>query len=334
MTKSNPIATVIIVNWNNNNLLQKCLLSLERQTEKRFEVIVVDNGSSDGSVDSIKCKFKNVRLIALNENKGFSEANNIAFGYVKTKYTATLNNDTVVHHNWLANLIHALEMNPNAGLAASKILFYKDPRIIDRIGDAYSIAGAGILKGRGEASKKSKEDSTLVFGACAAAALYRTDMIRRIGFFDNDFFLIYEDVDLSFRAQLFGYKCIYVPIAIIYHHCSNTIGNDSYTSIYYGHRNNEWAYIKNMPTLLIYVTLSFHIIYDILAFIYFFIKGHSRIFIKAKIDAIKGIKSIYRKRKKIQKMKTVGSYYIWSMLDKEVLLHRLYGRLNLKNINK
>jgi GT2 family glycosyltransferase len=129
------------------------------------------------------------------------------------------------------SLIGALESCPEAGFAASKMLYYDNPEIIDRAGDSYTRAGAGEW----------------IFGACAGAALYRTRMLRDTGIFDEDFFLLYEDVDLSFKAQLKGYKCLYVPEAIVHHKASSSIIYDSPTSVYYGHRNLEWVYIKNMP---------------------------------------------------------------------------------------
>ena len=159
--------------------------------------------------------------------------------------------------------------------------------------------------------------------------MYRTEMLRDIGLFDEDFFLLYEDVDLSFRAQLRGYKCIYVPEAVVYHVGSGSIGDDTPTSVYYSHRNLEWVYIKNMPGSLIKKSIASHLIYDLAALFYFAAKGRGGIYLKAKWDAIKGIRKALDKRRNIQENKKVLDDYIWNLLEKEKLLPRLTRRLRM-----
>ncbi|MCK4467746.1 MAG: glycosyltransferase family 2 protein, partial [Desulfobacterales bacterium] len=266
------IVSVIIVNWNGRKFLSECLESLRQQAYRHFSIIFVDNGSNDGSIDFVIRNYPEVKTIALPRNVGFSVANNIAIKTVKTEYVALLNNDAVADPLWLKTLVEALEEHSEAGFAASKMLFYDNPEIIDRAGDAYTRAGTGLLRGRGM-NADSYNGRGWVFGACAGAALYRTRMLRDVGLFDEDFFLVYEDVDLSFRAQLRGYKCLYVPEAIVYHKGSGSIIYDSPTSVYYGHRNLEWVYIKNMPAGLILRTIFPHIIYDMAAFFFFIARG-------------------------------------------------------------
>ena len=320
------LASVIIVNWNGKKFLAECLESLRQQAYRRFSIILVDNGSNDGSNNFVIRNYPEVKIIALPGNVGFSAANNIALKTVKTEYAALLNNDAVAHPLWLQTLIEALEEHPEAGFAASKMLFYDNPEIIDRTGDAYTSAGTGLLRGRGEpASSYNKQE--WVFGACAGAALYRTQMLRDAGIFDEDFFLLYEDVDLSFRAQLKGYKCLYVPEAIVYHKGSGSIVYDSPTSVYYSHRNLEWVYIQNMPARLILKTIFPHIIYDMAAFLFFIARGRTKDFIKAKWDALKGLKKALKKRRQIQRSRIVVDDYIWRLLEKELLLPRLTRRL-------
>jgi GT2 family glycosyltransferase len=324
--------SVIIVNWNGRKFLPECLESLRHQAYQRFSIILVDNGSNDGSIDFVIRNYPEVKTIALPKNVGFSVANNIAIKTVHTEYVALLNNDAVPHPSWLEGLVETLETHPHAGFAASKMLFYDNPEIIDRVGDGYTRAGAGLLRGRAEpASSYNKQE--WIFGACAAAALYRTRMLRDIGLFDEDFFLLYEDVDLSFRAQLRGYKCLYVPEAVVHHKGSSSIIYDSPTSVYYGHRNLEWVYIKNMPAGLILKTIFPHIIYDIAAFFFFAARGRSKDFIKAKWDALKGLKKALKKRRQIQRSRIVVDDYIWSLLEKELFLPRLTGRLR-KNFKR
>lgn len=321
---------VIIVNWNGEEYLQECLDGLRSQVFTSFKVIVVDNGSLDNSIEMIQRDYPEVHLIAAEKNLGFSTANNLAFNASGSKYVALLNNDTVPHPLWLKTMVDAMESYPEAGFAASKIIFQYDQAIIDRAGDAYTTSGVGYLRGRGEAAS-AYNHLEWVFGACAAAAIYRRDMLTDIGFFNEDFFLIYEDVDLSFRAQLNGYKCVFIPEAIVYHKASKSIGQDSDISIYFGHRNLEWVYFQNMPNYLILRTITFHIVYNIAALFFFTLKGKLNIFIKAKWDAIRGFKKVLKQRKFIQQNRKVDDRYIWSLMVKGLIIHRLSQRLQRKN---
>jgi GT2 family glycosyltransferase len=320
--------TIVIINWNGSKYLVDCLKCLEIQTLPKFSVILVDNGSSDNSIQLVRENFNNVKIIALENNLGFAGGNNIALKKIETKYIALLNNDAMPHSDWLANIVDALENHPEAGFAASKMLFYHKPDQIDRAGDVFTTAGTALLRGRGK-NADAYCQKEYVFGACAGAALYRTEMLRDIGLFDEDFFLLYEDVDISFRAQLRGYKCIYVPEAVVYHVGSGSIGDDTPTSVYYSHRNLEWVYIKNMPDGLIKKTIVPHLIYDLAALFFFTAKGRGGNYLKAKRDAFKGIRKALHKRRKIQKNKKVLDGYIWNLLEKEKLLPRLTRRLRM-----
>ncbi|MBI5589572.1 MAG: glycosyltransferase family 2 protein [Deltaproteobacteria bacterium] len=325
--------TVIVVNWNGKASLIQCLDALREQSAREMAVIVVDNGSVDGSVAAVKALFPEVTLIALKENLGFAAANNIAIRSVRTEYVALLNNDAIAHPLWLETLIEAMRRYPEAGFAASKMLYQDMPHIIDRAGDGYTTAGAGSLRGRGR-SADTFFQTEWIFGACAGAALYRMAMLDDIGLFDEDFFLLYEDVDLSFRAQLKGYKCRYVPDAVVYHQASRTIGYDSPTSVYYGHRNLEWVYFQNMPASLLTRTAMRHLMYTIAAFGFFAAKGLSVAFIRAKWDGFKAWKTVLNKRKKNQARRRVKDDYIWSLLEAEHSFSRLSHRLKRHSLKK
>lgn len=317
--------SVIIVNWNGLKFLSECLDGLRHQVFRYFSVILVDNGSYDGSVDFVKKYYPDVRVISLSTNTGFAVANNIALSAIETPYAALLNNDAVPDSQWLQQLVDALVTNPEAGFAASKMLFYDRPAIIDRAGDAYTKSGTALLQGRGcPADDYNKR--TWVFGACAGAALYRTAMLRDTGIFDEDFFLLYEDVDLSFRAQLKGYKCLYVPEAIVYHKGSGSLVHDSPMAVYYSHRNLEWVYIQNMPSRLLLRTIIPHIIYDIAALSYFVVSGRGKDFFRAKKDALRGLKRALKKRQWIQSGKAVDDRYLWTLFERTKLMERLLGR--------
>jgi GT2 family glycosyltransferase len=318
--------TIIIINWNGKELIKECLEGMKRQTYQDFTVMVVDNGSTDGSVEYVRKIYPEVNVIALKENYGFAVANNVALKKVETEYVALLNNDVVAHPDWLNSLVAALDAHPEAGSATSKFLYYDRPDVIDRAGDGYSVAGAGVLRGRGRPGMRY-DRKEWVFGACGGASIYRTRMFKDIGYFDPNFFIIYEDVDISFRAQLMGYRCLYVPEAVVYHRASHSVVYDSQVSVYYGHRNLEWVYVKNMPLELIIGTFFFHLCYIVISFMFFFIQGHLNVFVKAKKEALKGVKKMLKERRRVQQRKTVSNTYIWRLLDKEYFLPRLLHRL-------
>jgi len=313
---------IIVVNWNGREFLEKCLQSLREQTYRSFSVTLVDNGSTDDSLAFVAGRFPEVRLIALKENRGFAAANNCALGDLTTPYAALLNNDAAADPGWLKALVEAMEETEAACFAASRMLYCERPEVIDRCGDGYSRAGAALLRGRGEPADRCNSREW-VFGACAGAALYRTQMLKEIGLFDEDFFLLYEDVDLSFRAQLRGYQCLYVPDAIVYHRGSASLVHDSPVSVYYGHRNLEWVYIQNMPARLIARTIFPHILYNIAALGYFTLRGRGVDYLRAKRDALKGFRKALKKRRRIQNGRTADDAYIWGLLDRPGLLQRL-----------
>ena len=322
--------SVIIVNWNGLALLSECLESMRKQSYTRFSTILVDNGSTDGSIDFVKKEFPEVRIIALHVNAGFSIANNVAIKSINSKYVALLNNDAVAHPDWLENLVAALELTPEAGFAASKILMYQEPDVIDRAGDSYTTAGTGFLRGRGSCAE-AYDHREWIFGACAAAGLYRLRMLKDVGFFDEDFFLLYEDVDLSFRAQMRNYRCLYVPEAMVYHKTSSSIVHDSPTSVYYSHRNLEWVYLKNMPGPLIIRTLLPHVIYNLAAGMYFLGSGRIMEFVRAKLHAMEGLKIVLEKRRNVQENCRVDADYIWRLLERERIFFRLSLRFRRDN---
>jgi hypothetical protein len=324
-TLEEKLVTVVIVNWNGKHLICRSLDALRRQRFKQFDTIVVDNGSTDGSVEMIEGDYPEIKICRLDYNTGFCIANNKVIHDVNTRYVVLLNNDAVLCDSWLEQMVRCLEADPETAFAAGKMVFADRPGIIDRAGDGYSWAGVGVLRGRGLPSQLLSRPEK-VFGACAAAALYRTEMIRHLGGFDEDFFLLHEDVDLSFRAQLAGYSCIYLPDALVFHGASSSIGKNSDLSVYYGHRNLEWVWLKNMPAMLLIFLAPLHLLYDLGAFLYFAAHGKSRVFLRAKRDAFRSAKNFWNKRKQVQKEKTVSSAYLFSLFDKELFLTRFLHR--------
>jgi GT2 family glycosyltransferase len=236
-------AYVVIPNWNGADRIRACLDSLRDQTAQN-QIVVVDNGSVDESVEIIEKEYPEAVLIRHPHNKGFAGGVNAGIRYAiekDAKYVALLNNDAVADRDWLRNLVDFLEANPKAGIATSKICDDKKTHL-DSTGDLYTIWGLPYPRGRGEEFTDKYDRDTWVFGASGGASLYRVKTLEQIGLFDEDFFAYYEDVDISFRAQLAGWKVAYVPSAVVYHEIGAT------SSAIRGF--TTYQTLKNLPLLL------------------------------------------------------------------------------------
>jgi len=237
------LVSVIIVNWNGRQYLERCLNSIFSQTYKNIEVIVIDNNSTDDSVEFIKKQFPKVRLIRNNKNYGYTKANNIGIKISNGKYVAIINNDTEAEPDWIENLVNVISSDSNIGMCASKILLFDKRNLIDSAGMLMYPDGLAVCRGYLKEDKDSynKEEEVLLPTACAA--LYRKDAVIDAGFFDEDYFAYCEDTDLGLRIRMLGYKCIYVPRARIYHYHSGTI-KDLSLKIYLSERNRLFTVIK------------------------------------------------------------------------------------------
>ena len=297
-----PKISLIIVNYNGRDLITNCLKGLEDQSFKNFEIIIIDNGSIDGSLNEIKKYLDRssiapfIKLISLNENAGFGGGNLEGLKHACGEYIALLNNDTEPDGRWLEELVKAMYNDPKVGICASKLIVYGTD-IIDSAGDGFSTSLKGFKRGEGEGIFLYNKMEN-IFGACAGAALYRRKMIEEIGFFDEEFFLIHEDTDLNFRAQLHGWKVLYVPTALVYHKVRSSIGHMSDMAVYYTLRNSEWVRIKNIPMSLILKCMPMLGLGIMTEFLYFAIK-HRRLvlYFKAKYDAIKMLPMMMEKRR-------------------------------------
>ncbi len=311
-----PYVTVVVPNWNGERFLNLCLTSLRRQSFKDFETIVVDNGSTDASLDFIKENFPEVRVVSLDQNRGFSAAVNAGIQASQAEYVVLLNNDTEVDPGWLEALVRAAETYPEAGLFASKLVDFHDHRILDGAGDALRRSGLPYRIGHGELDHKQFEKETFVFGACAAGALYRRAMFEEIGLFDEDFFSNCEDGDLSFRAQLFGYRCLYVPGSVVYHIGSaSTGGKRSSTNTRLGTQNSLNLLVKNLPTALVWRLLPSLLAGQLsrLVIISLFF-GRLRAYLSGLAGAWHLLPQMLKKRKEIQNKRKVPDSYIRQLL--------------------
>ncbi|MBF0117390.1 MAG: glycosyltransferase family 2 protein [Desulfobacterales bacterium] len=329
-----PIVSVVIVNWNGRKYLEDCLSSLKEQTFRFFEVILVDNGSLDGSVDFVQKYYSDmVFLIKLSENMGFAKGNNIGIEKAKGKYIALLNNDTEVDKNWLKNLVSSMETDENIGMVGSKILnfYYRDQ--IDNTG--HLIYQDGINRGRGrlEIDCKQFDDKIDILFPSGCASLYRKKMLDEIGGFDEMFFAYGDDTDIGLHGRYLGYKAIYCPNAIVFHKYSGTTGSYSPIKAFYVERNRLWILIKYFP--IEYILISPYFTIKRLLFQLYgmatkqgaaskFASDNSffsvmKIFFSSYLSSFKGISNIIKKRKIILRKRKI-SIGEFKMLLKE---HRI-----------
>ena len=294
-----PLVSIIIVNWNGRHLLDECLSSLEVQTYRNFEVVFVDNGSQDDSLAFVREKYPSVIPVALASNRGFTGGNIAGYQIARGDYIALLNNDASLCERWLEYMVAVLASDPRIGICSSKIII-NGTSLIDSVGDCFTTAFTGTKIGEHE-DKSRYNVSMLVPGACAAAVIYRREMLDDIGFLDDDFFLNHEDTDLNMRAWLAGWRCMFVPEAVAHHKVSASIGALSDTSVYYFARNNEWVWLKNVPLKYIIYNLPHRILYECAFFGYFcLVKNRWKPFFEGKFDALKGAPAMLKKRRNIQ----------------------------------
>ncbi|MBI5810221.1 MAG: glycosyltransferase family 2 protein [Deltaproteobacteria bacterium] len=252
MTPS-PLVSIIIVNWNGGKFLADCLGSVYGEPYMPVEVIFVDNGSTDSSVEFVREKFPKTVIIRNSENLGFARANNQGIKAAKGKYVITLNNDTLLEKGFIGELVREAEASgEKTGMWAPKILSLdgKKSRVIDSAGGLL-IYRDGLAKGKGrlEKDRGQYDNERDIFIVSACAALYRKSMLDSIGGFDEDFFAYCEDTDLGLRARLAGWKAAFVPGAAVYHYYSGTTGRYTPLKAYLVARNHAWAAIKNFPAL-------------------------------------------------------------------------------------
>ncbi len=295
---------------------------MRRQTFRDFETILVDNGSTDGSAEYVRTQFPEMQLLALPENLGFTGANIAGHAQATGSLIVLLNNDTEAHPNWLEEIHRASQVYPDAGSFASKMMYFDERSRVENCGFDMGIAGATVDLGRDEPDGPEWTQPRKVFGASGGAVAYRRKMLDEIGFLDPEFVMIYEDADLSFRAQLRGYECVYVPGAIVYHRYRVTIGKTPSRQVFYSQRNIEFVYLKNMPLSLIWRSALQRLLYEIGAAIYFSKKGTGSAFFRAKLDVLKCLPSILRKRRDIQKRRKITSSQLRAILRESLFSNK------------
>ena len=307
-----PLVSVVIPNWNGKRHLPGCLGSLSKQTLSAYEIILVDNGSQDGSQDYIRFEFPNVRLISFDENKGISAANNAGIAAAQAEVIVIMNNDTNVEPSFLQDVLRAFEENPSISFCAMKTV--QEGGIINAIGDAekfIKITAPSIPRRVQDGPEWNVVRDIFGAGPCVA---YRSGLFRDIGLFDEDLFAFYEDVDIAFRAHLAGHRAIYWPHAVMHHKVEGTLKREHPMAMYYRTRNGIWILIKDMPASLL--CKHFHrLVYPIIkTWMRDVVKAVTRykyddlvtVRGRARRDAVHGFSRMYAKRTAIQGARNIA----------------------------
>jgi GT2 family glycosyltransferase len=337
-TDPGPELTVLVVNWNSGGLLQACLDGLKAQDWRHFRVVVVDNASSDGSADRLAAGSLDITVLRAPVNLGFAGGNNFGLSHGQPgEWVLLLNPDTRPDPRCLSVLMCAAQRYPTIdafgarlmriapgqqgraeGDGISSVVASFDTDELDGLGDAYHASGRCWRIGHRESWRPStalaETEAIEVFSASGAAALYRTSALRALGGFDEDYFCYVEDVDLGFRLRLAGGCAACVPAAVVYHHGSAITGERSAFSVYHGHRNLVWTFVKNMPGALFWLLLPLHLMLNLASIAALALRGQAGVAWRAKRDACLGLPVAWRKRQAIQAARRASLWQIARVL--------------------
>jgi len=292
--------SIIIVCRNSGEYLPRCLEALKAQTFRDFETIVVDNASTDGSTRDLARKWPGLqlRLERLESNVGFAAASNLGARMASGKWLAMLNSDAFPEPDWLEQLMDAAATFPDAFFASRQIQVVH-PKLLDGDGDIYFTSGLAMRRNYNVPHYPPGPPKE-VFSACAAAAFYPRQQFLDAGGFDDDYFAYHEDVDLGFRLRLRGLRCWLVPSAVVHHVGAGSSGPRSDFATYHGHRNLVWTYFKDMPAPWNWFYLPLHLAWGLLTVVYLILRGQGPAILRAKVDALRGLPAVLRKRKSVQ----------------------------------
>jgi GT2 family glycosyltransferase len=291
------LISVVVANWNGRRYLDKCLSSLAAQTYPAVEIIVVDNGSTDGSSAWLAEHYPQVRLIQNSTNRGFAVANNQGIAQARGTFVALLNNDAWAEPGWLAALAAVAEPEPRVGMVASLMLLAAAPEQVDSAGICVDRCGISWDRGGGERAVAWASGHAEVFGACAGAALYRRALLDEVGSFDEDFFAYLEDVDLAWRARWQGWQARYAPAARVYHIHSGTSGEGSSFKTYWLARNKIALIARNFPRPQLWRYWPLIQLYDNLSLLAAIMAGQGTGALRGRLAGWRALPTAWRKRR-------------------------------------
>jgi GT2 family glycosyltransferase len=291
---------VVVVTWNGRHHLERCLPSLVDSLERLgapSEVFIVDNGSTDGSSDLVAATYPSIELIRNEENKGFSAANNQAIVRARGRYIATLNDDTQVDPDWLVRLVAVLESDPRMGMAAAELRYLQRPTVLNSAGITVDLAGVASDRLSEHPISDGEAQPIEVFGACAAGALYRRELLRALDGFDESFFAYLEDVDLAWRARRAGWTGVYVPGAVVLHEYSATSKRQPTLKLYLSARNRVWLLVKNASTRQLLRYGPYIVLHDLAETLYALIRERNAAALRGRLAALRGIRGALTSRR-------------------------------------
>jgi len=316
-----PLVSIIVVNYNGKHFLEECFTSLENSDYPRdnYEVILVDNASSDGSVEFTRLRFPKIRILQLDANYGFCKPNNEGARIARGKYIVLLNNDTVVTEWWLSELMKATSTDDKVACCASKILYYDKRDLINAAGGKITITGAGFYRGYGDRDGPEYDRLEYTGFGCGAGVLVKKDFFESIGGFDEDYFASCEEHDLGWKSWLYGYKVLYVPTAIMYHKESGTFGGKgSYqpVKVYFITRNRLYNLIKNFEMKNVFRGLLIGLAFDLFRGIRYVRSGNigsTKSIGKAYVDFMKNIRKMLARRKLVQQNRRLSDDALYKL---------------------
>ena len=297
----------MVVNWNGKHLLGDCLSGLQGQTYPAGEIILVDNNSTDGSVEWVQKAHSSVKIVQLKENRGFAGGNNAGIAATTGAFIALINTDAVADPRWLESLYAVIRGRPDVGMVASKMIQGRRPNLIDSTGICLDVTAVAWDRRVGEEAESV--DSVLeIFGPCAGAALYRRKLFDDVGGFDEDFFMYLEDVDLAWRARLAGWRCVLQPTAVVRHLHSESAVSNSPFQLFHLARNRVWAILKNYPAPTVYLYLPAIVLFDLGSSVAAVVRPRPGVTsraakfatIRGKFAALRELPLYLRKRRRIQ----------------------------------
>ena len=297
--------TIVIPNYKGKEYLFSCVKSLYEKDQTEKKILIIDNASNDGSIEEVVKEYPEVECVMLDKNYGFCRAVNIGIEKTDTAYVILLNNDTVIKDNYVKYLLDSIKKDPNIFSVEPKMIQYHDPSKIDSAGTYYNALGWAYAYGKDKSVKKYN-NIRKIFAACGGASIYRKKVFEEIGMFDEKHFAYLEDIDVGYRARIFGYENWYVPAALVYHVGSGTSGSRyNQFKTRYSSRNNIYLIYKNMPVLQIILNLPFLVPGFGMKILFFSQKGMGR-------EYVAGIKNgfqISHRNKKVKfHMRNLGRY--------------------------
>jgi GT2 family glycosyltransferase len=321
-----PAVSIIVLNWNGKRYLGRCLDAIAAQTFRDYEVLVLDNASTDGSVDDLAARWPAFRLVTFDQNLGFAIGNNRGAQIARGRWVAFLNNDAFPEPEWLAQLVQAARTQTEYSFFSSRLVYAEDPHLTQDTGDVYHVSGFAWPRDNNCPAQNAHLGSDEVFSPCAAAALYDREAFLEVGGFDEQFSSHIEDVDIGFRLRLRGYRCLYIPQAVVAHVGSASYGRESARTVYQVQRNVIWTYFANMPGWLYWKYLPAHLFANLVFLIYYSLRGQWKAVWMAKWHAARSLPALLGKRRKIQRSRRVSAREIERVLDHSWLGPFILGR--------